>query len=216
MSSFEKTLSLWLGIVTLCVIVSSGSLGAAPEDLTVTGCLTTKGKLKKLEFGEDPQKQCNNKQTVVTLPVVTDNTTEFICGAQFSGTYLTTIKDGQGNFASRSLVTMYKDGNLSVADSAELMAMFGQQQGSYRCTDMDTNNAKAITLDFSGSGSSQAIARSDWVIAVSPKGSITGEITVNLYRPLETCNPLEDPSQCDVTPLDTFTFTSVRVEPSSP
>ena len=138
---------------------------------------------------------------------------DVICRSRFSGTYLTTIQDSQGDFASRSIVTMHRDGNLSVTDSGEFAGMFGHQQGSYRCTEI--HSAKAITLDFSFSDpdTSGDIARSDWVIVMTPEGSIAGEITVNFYRPLETCNPFEEPSPCDVTPLDTFTFTSVQVAP---
>lgn len=212
MNSAGKAASLWLSIAVLCGIGLSGSPVLASEDLRLTGCLTKKGKLKRLEFGENPRKQCNDSQTLVMLRVNTDEPDEAICRARLAGTYLTTILNSDGGFASRSVVTLFKDGNVSAADSAELAAMFGQQQGSYRCVGPD--GAKATTLDFAFSDP-ENIVRSDWVIDVTPEGGIEGEITVNFYRPLETCDPMQEPSECIVSPLGTFTFTSVRVVPSA-
>lgn len=214
MNFYGKRMSLLVSVVMFCSIATTGSFSTAFEGSKITGCLTKRGKLKNLEFGEKPRKQCKKHQTLIMLPI-TGETDDPVCRSRFAGTYLTTIENSQGGFASRSIVTIHKDGNLSVVDSAELGAMFGHQQGSYRCT--GTHSAKAITLDFSfaGADTSGSIARSDWVMMMTSEGSIAGEITVNFYRPLETCNPLEEATSCDVTPLGTFTFTSVQVVPSS-
>lgn len=213
MIKIGRKVSVWLSVVTLCSVAASGGAWAASEEVKVTGCLTKKGKLRKLEFGDNPRKECGKNQSLIMFPLTTDTAEELICRSRFSGTYLTTVENSQEEFASRSIVTMHDDGNLSVSDSAESSANFGHQQGSYRCTGIE--GATAITLDF-GFSAPQNIARSDWVIGMTAEGNIAGQITLNLYLPLETCNPMADPDACDIVPIDTFTFSSVRVEPAGP
>lgn len=50
MLSIGRTISVWLGVVVLCGVAANGSARAASEEVKVTGCLTDKGKLKRLEF----------------------------------------------------------------------------------------------------------------------------------------------------------------------
>jgi hypothetical protein len=208
-----RAVAVFFGVVALCSIAASGSARAASQEVKVTGCLTKKGKLKNLEFGNDSRKECGNNQTLIMFPLTTDTAETLLCRSQFAGAYLTTIKDSQGEFASRSLITMHDDGSVAISDSAEATENFGHQQGSYGCTGSDT--AKALTLDFTFSNP-QSIARTDWVINMTAEGTIAGQAALSVYQPLDTCNPLEEPSSCTIVPIDTFTFTSVRVEPSVP
>ena len=140
---------------------------------------------------------------------------QYTCRLHLPGAYLATIKDSQGDFASRAVLMIHKDRNLSVADSAQIEGRFGHQQGSYRC--ITSRRAKAITLNFGFTLSDEEnIARSDWVINISQDRNdrnIFGEVTVNLHEPLETCDPLSGRDLCSVTSLGTFTFTAVRIEP---
>ncbi len=136
------------------------------------------------------------------------------CRLHLAGTYLTTIKNSQGGFNSRSVLTIHQDGTISAADSGQFEFKFGQQMGAYRC--LGISKAKGITLDFGETESIEDIdiAKSDWIFKKMKDGSLSGEITVNLYTPLETCDPLGDPeNSCIKDPAGTFTFTSVKVRP---
>ena len=128
------------------------------------------------------------------------------CRLHLPGAYLATIKDSQGDFASRAVLMIHRDRNLSVADSAQIEGRFGHQQGSYRC--VGRRRAKAITLNFGFTLSdTENIARSDWVINMAQDRNdrnIFGEVTVNLHEPLETCDPLEGRDLCSVHALGYF------------
>ena len=90
---------------------------------------------------------------VVTAP----NSEQAVCRKFFAGTYLTTISDSTGQFASRAIITLTIDGNIVVTDSNQGGVYQGENQfnpfttsqGSWKC-----NNGKVIatTLDFNLSG----------------------------------------------------------------
>lgn len=133
------------------------------------------------------------------------------CRSSIVGTYLTIIENSDGSFSSRSIVSFHDDGSLEAVDSAQSTGVqdsgFSEQLGQYSCK--SRTSAVAITLDF-GFPDIAGIARSDWVIDITPERTIEGEITLNLFVPIETCNPF-DPQTCTLTDMLNFTFTSVRV-----
>lgn len=81
------------------------------------------------------------------------------CTKFVTGTYLTTISDSTGKFASRSLITLTTDGNILVTDSNQggvyqgknQFNPFTTSQGSWKCN--NNGNITATILNFNLSGS---------------------------------------------------------------
>ena len=134
------------------------------------------------------------------------------CRSLIVGAYLTTIEDGAGEFASRSVITFHHDGTVAVVDASQSSGVtgtsFSSQQGSYRCT--SRTGAVATTIDF-GFPDNINIGRFDWIVTITPERSIEGEFTLNLLTPLATCNPFEAEDTCTLEIQNHFTFTSVRI-----
>jgi hypothetical protein len=73
------------------------------------------------------------------------------CRSFVTGTYLTTIVDANGQFASRGVITLTADGNLFVIDSNQggvekVFNPFGDTQGAYTCTSNQEISAVGINL----------------------------------------------------------------------
>ena len=136
------------------------------------------------------------------------------CLAKIVGTYLVTIRNTEGELASRSVVTLHDDGVMSAIDSAQgggfQDAPFSAQLGSYACS--GPRSATAITLDFAFTDVPD-FARIDWRITVSHNGrGIAGE--ASLYIIFDALNA--DPFADGLVPLGEFTFEGVPVPAAVP
>ena len=137
------------------------------------------------------------------------------CGA-LPGTYLVTVSNSDGSFASRQVVTLTEDGNVIISDSGQggetgVFNPFTTGQGTWECqSHYPPIQADAITLDFSLPGSvsgPQQIGRADYQITFSlASKTISGTLDLRFF-PL-TGNPLVSPLPA---PASTYTFTGVRV-----
>ena len=133
------------------------------------------------------------------------------------GAYLLTVKDSNGNFASRQVLTLSSDGNAFVVDSGQggvpnSVNPFTSEQGSWDCQPDFPASATAMLLDFSLPGSvagGQTIGRADYEISSVPAAkTISGTIELRFF-PL-TGNPLVTPL---LNPPDlSFTFTRNSVK----
>lgn len=113
------------------------------------------------------------------------------CRGAMTGTYLATVVKGANSFVARVLVTLHRDGTLSVIDSHQHRGVqgssFSAQQGAYRC--LDARTARARTLNF-GFPEHASIARGDWTIVKErPNGFIVGDITVSIYPGVKGVDP---------------------------
>jgi len=124
------------------------------------------------------------------------------------GSYLVTIKDSAGNFASRAVITLHADQTMSVVDSGQGGPgfFFTSQLGSWK---FDRNHRIAArTIDFNyppGAG----VARLDYTIGQGrTRNEVMGTVTLRAY-PLATGNPLES----NGTVIGTFTFTGELIKP---
>jgi len=69
--------------------------------------------------------------------------------------------------------------------------------------------AVATAVDF-GFPPDQNIGRFDWKIGLAHNDTVEGELTLNLYTPLTTCNPFDEQTPDLQVQVD-FSFTSVCV-----
>jgi hypothetical protein len=122
------------------------------------------------------------------------------CNAALVGTWLTTIQNAAGDYASRSLLTIHADGTMVSADSAQHQGMqgssFSAQHGA---------SAAATTMNF-GFPNRESIARSDWTLAHDGK-ALKGTIALHIFPGVKGV----DPFRADTKPVDTFYFTAQRV-----
>jgi len=132
------------------------------------------------------------------------------------GTYLLTVDNSDGTFASRQFLTLTVEGNAIVDDSAEggvtgVFNPFTTGKGVWECTSSFPKiTADVTTLDFSLPGSvagPQSIGRDDYELTLSvPSNTVSGAIQLRFF-PLSG-NPLVTPLP---PPASTYTFTGVRV-----
>ena len=125
-------------------------------------------------------------------------------------TFLTSIRNSAGTFASRSIVTLRGDGTVVAVDSLQYRGVqksgFSTQRGTFRCTGARTAVARSLNFSFPPQ---PAIARSDWTLSIDAAGKISGTITLYLHEGLEGVDPFAKPGKL----IDIFRFTGVRVEP---
>ena len=140
------------------------------------------------------------------------------CGA-LTGSYLITITDNSGNFASREVFNLTDDGNALVIDSNEggvsgVSNPFTSAQGSWRCKAGHQVSAAVTVLDFSLPGpvqSGQSIARLDYQLSPgTSSGTISGTIDLRFF-------PLDgDPLTPPLPPPAEFSFSGVVIKPGGP
>jgi hypothetical protein len=121
-------------------------------------------------------------------------------------TYLLTITDAQGAFASRSVITLHGDRTLSAVDSGQGGPnFFSSQLGAWKSD--GKGGAVGRTLDFDFPPHAD-VARADYTFTFSDNDTqVSGTITVRTF-------PLQgDPLDGDGTVLGEFTFTGTRVTP---
>jgi hypothetical protein len=124
------------------------------------------------------------------------------------GSYLTTVKDSAGDFASRGVITMHADQTMSVIDSEQggPTYFFGSQLGSWK----PDGNRRVVgrTINFDFPQSPGGVVRGDYTISFAQdRSQVTGTITVTTF-PLET-NPFDG----EGTVLGTFTFVGELIKP---
>ena len=124
-----------------------------------------------------------------------------------SATYFITIKDAQGAFASRGVITLHGDRTLSAIDSNQggPTFFFSSQLGAWKFDGKGGVVGRTVDFDFPPA---QAVARLDYTFTFSAKGThVTGTIT------LRTFALQDDPLNGDGTVLGEFTFTGTLVTP---
>ena len=124
-------------------------------------------------------------------------------------TYLITITDAQGAFASRTVITLHGDRTLSAIDSNQggPTVFFSSQLGSWQFD--GKGGVVGRTLDFGFPPTeAQTVARLDYTFTFSTHDThVTGTITLTSF-------PLQgDPLDGDGTVLGQFTFIGTRVTP---
>jgi hypothetical protein len=151
-----------------------------------------------------------NLQKANAQPVA-DNDYEQKACRTVPGTYLTTISTSNGEFASRSLITLTADGNILVADSnqggvAGVFNPFSNSQGAWKCRNGEIT-AKVLNFTLSGSeGSTGGIARENFSVRFNRRTqTLQGTINLRLFD--LNANPQEDNGSDG----GTFTFTGQRV-----
>ena len=131
-----------------------------------------------------------------------DDRTEGFRGAS----YVTTVKDAQGNFASRGVIALHADHTISVIDSGQggPTFFFTSQLGSWKRAD---HGLVARTIDFDFPPNAD-VARADYTISFGQDGKhISGTITLTTF-------PLQgDPLDGGGTVVGTFTFTGELITP---
>ncbi len=109
-----------------------------------------------------------------------------ICSKFVTGTYLTTIKDANGGFASRGLITLTNDGNFIVGDSNQggisgVFNPFTTSQGTWACTGRREIAARYINFSLSNQGGT-GIARADYRASFDPTTkTVQGTITLQFF-----------------------------------
>lgn len=148
---------------------------------------------------------------LLLLPLPSAAQTTEPCRAM-AGTYLATIANGTGDYASRALITLFADGNLHIVDSSQDVGLqgssFSTQSGAWRCS--TDASAAATTLNF-GFPPRGSIARSDWTLdqAHSKSGqALKGTIDLHIFPGVKDV----DPFRTDSKPVDRFYFTAQRVK----
>jgi len=128
-------------------------------------------------------------------------------GSAIGASYIATINDSSGNFASRDVITLHADQTMSVTDSGEGTPpfLFTSQLGSWKPD--GHGGVLARTLDF-GFPPNADVGRLDYAISFSQDHSqVTGTITLTIF-------PLQgDPLDGGETVLGTFTFVGQLIKP---
>ena len=139
----------------------------------------------------------------VYAPQATAETPSVLRGA----TYLITIKDAQGAFASRAVITLHGDRTLSGIDSAQggPTFFFTSELGAWKPDGKDGAVGRTLNFDFPPNAD---VARLDYTFQFSDHDThVTGTITLRTF-------PLQgDPLDGDGTVLGEFTFTGTLVTP---
>ena len=120
--------------------------------------------------------------------------------------YVTTVKDSAGNFASRDVIALHADHTMSVIDSGQggPTFFFTSQLGSWKRGD---HGLVARTIDFDFPPNAD-VARADYTISIGQDGkTISGTITLTTF-PLQA-----DPLDGGGTVVGTFTFTGELITP---
>lgn len=135
------------------------------------------------------------------------------------GTYVTTITDIEGVFASRSIVTLAPGGVLISTDSrqggqAGVYEPFSAGQGAWRCdvAGDGTVTFEAVSLTFATPHETAAssFARVDYEGVLDPAtGHVEGKLSLRLSsaRDLEGADPMNTPGEV----VETFDFSGERV-----
>lgn len=134
------------------------------------------------------------------------------CSPLATGSFLTTIRDANGKFASRGLITLFEDGNFVVVDSAQggvpgQFDAFTSGQGSWRCGAGRSISAVAINFNLPGKVDRQGgLVRLDYSARFRSESAVTGTIKLRIYD-LDA-----DPFGSTQPRALLYTFTAQRIE----
>jgi hypothetical protein len=123
-----------------------------------------------------------------------------------AGTFLITITDAHGAFASNSVITLHNDNSMAVIDSGQEGngVSFSSQQGVWQNGPGGT--LKARTIDFSFPFATNGSARVDYTFnAGGSNDQVSGTIVLTFFPP--NGNPLDGGGS----PGGTFSFSGRRV-----
>ncbi|QHG20712.1 hypothetical protein [Nostoc sp. ATCC 53789] len=140
-----------------------------------------------------------NIQKVKADSVSDTNSKQAVCSKFVAGTYLTTIKDVNGKFASRALITLTEEGNLITSDSNQggisgQFDPFTTSQGTWACDGKKAITGRALNFSLSNKGGS-GIARNDYRATFNPiTQTVEGTIELRLFNNLQG-NPLQNNGQ---------------------
>ena len=114
-----------------------------------------------------------------------------------AGTYLSTITDANGDFASQSTIIFGADRSMSVVDSTQIVVGFTDSQGSWRRS--GTSSFVGVTLNF-------PTARAEYTGTFDGQ-TVEGQITLLFF------GPGEDPLRDEGTLGGVFDFVAERIVP---
>lgn len=140
-----------------------------------------------------------NIQKVKADSLIDTNSELTVCSKFVAGTYLTTIKDASGKFASRALITLTEEGNLISSDSNQggvtgQFDPFTTSQGTWACNGKKAITGRALNFSLSNKGGS-GIARNDYRATFNPiTQTVEGTIELRLFNNLQG-NPLQGNGQ---------------------
>jgi len=124
--------------------------------------------------------------------------------------YVTTVRDSNGNFASRGVITLHADQTMSVIDSGQggPTFFFSSQLGSWEPSGTGRAVGRTIDFDYPNSEGGAEVARLNYTISFAHAGhQIAGTIILTAF-PLQG-NPLDGGG----TVAGTFTFTGDLITP---
>lgn len=145
----------------------------------------------------------------VEAQTVTD-TSRANCGKLVTGTYLITISQN-GNFASRSLITLDGARNFFVVDSNQggvpgVFNAFSDSQGAWKCSGNQEITSRTLNFGYPGDEGPASLARIDYRVTFNPENrKVEGTITLRFFD--LNANPLKDNAPV----AGRFTFTGQRV-----
>ena len=134
------------------------------------------------------------------------------CGKLVTGTYVTTISTSNGEFASRSIITLTPGGNILVADSNQggvpgVFNPFTETQGAWKCTKNGEITAKVFNFSLTGpEGTAVGLARQNYSVTFD-RQTQTVQGTIKLRFLDLNANSLD----ADGSDGGTFTFTGQRI-----
>src|SRR5262245_52793584 len=103
-------------------------------------------------------------------------------GSFRGASYLITVTDAQGAFASRAVVTLHGDGTLSAIDSGQggPVFFFSSQLGAWKADRKGGAFGRTLDFDFPPQ---QSVARVDYTFTFSANGAhVVGTITLRTFR----------------------------------
>lgn len=126
-------------------------------------------------------------------------------GSVNGASFVATVNDSNGNFASRDVITLHSDHTMSVIDSGQggPAFFFSSQLGSWKPDGKGGAVGKTIDFDYPPNAD---VARLDYTLKFGISGTVTGTITLTVF-PLQG-NPLDGGG----TVVGTFTFTGQRIQ----
>ncbi|MCL5006465.1 MAG: hypothetical protein M1404_07995 [Acidobacteria bacterium] len=127
------------------------------------------------------------------------------------GSYLTTITDTEGNFGSRSVITLHADHTMLAVDSGQQgpTFYFGSQLGDWKFVGKHQITGTTINFAYPLGPNGQGVVRTDYVINLSPdRRHVTGTETVTDFS-LQEQNPFGEGG----IPVASAIFHGERIEP---
>jgi hypothetical protein len=124
------------------------------------------------------------------------------------GSYIITLRDLEGNFAARQVITLHADQTMSVVDSGQdgPTYFYSSELGAWKPAGNGRIVARTIDFDYPPNPD---VARLDYTISFMPDRShLTGTIIISTF-PLENGNPLVG----DGTVILNYTFAGELIKP---